>query len=92
MSAQISSVLTGAVAMASLVAALFFAKFWRRTGDAFFALFAAAFAIDGIARFLVGIVDFSSEAEPLAYLPRLLTFGLIVIAIVQKNLSGPMRK
>ena len=35
-----TSVLAGAVAALSLVAALFFLRFWSRTGDRFFQLFA----------------------------------------------------
>ena len=82
---HIASVLMGATAMTSLVAMLFFLKFWRHTRDSFFVLFAAAFGIDAIGRLTLGIIQVSNETEPIAYLPRLVTFGLIVIAIVQKN-------
>ncbi len=78
--------------MASAVAALFFVKFWRHTGDSFFLLFAAAFAIDAIGRLWLGIVQVSNEADPLVYLSRLVTFGLIVIAIIQKNRPNQDRK
>lgn len=78
-------VLMGAAAMASFVATLFFVKFWRHTRDPFFMLFAAAFGIDAAGRLTLGLVQISNEAEPAAYLPRLVTFGLIVIAIIQKN-------
>jgi hypothetical protein len=30
----------------------------------------------------------SDEAEPLFYLARLVTFGLIIVAIIQKNRPG----
>ena len=79
------TVLAGATAMASLVAALFFLKFWRRTGDSFFLLFAAAFAIDAAGRLLQAVVQVSDIAEPIYFLPRLVMFGLIVVAIVRKN-------
>jgi Family of unknown function (DUF5985) len=85
MQQHMASVLMGAVAMASLVATLFFVKFWRHTRDNFFLLFAAAFGIDAAGRLALGAVQISNETEPAAYLPRLVTFGLIVIAIVQKN-------
>ncbi len=39
MSQAAISVAMGAVAMASLVAALFFLRFWRQTHDTFFLLF-----------------------------------------------------
>lgn len=75
----------GAVAMASLIAALFFLRFWRQTRDSFFMLFSIAFALDAVTRVLLGVSHVSSEQEPFFYLSRLVTFGLIIIAIVQKN-------
>ena len=42
--------LMGAIAMASLVVALFFLRFWRKTGDRLFAIFALAFLLLGITR------------------------------------------
>lgn len=80
-----ASVLVGAVAMASFVAAMFFLRFWRQTRDSFFLLFAAAFGIDAAARFVLALSHVSAETEPLYYIPRLVMFGLIIIAIVQKN-------
>jgi Family of unknown function (DUF5985) len=88
---HVADVLAGAAAMASLAVALFFLKFWRRTRDSFFLLFAAAFAIDAMARFALGMVQVSDTAEPIYFLPRLVTFGLIVIAIVKKNAPGKSR-
>lgn len=78
-------VLTGAVAMSSAVAALFFAKFWRRTRDRFFLLFSLAFALDAMTRFSLGLVEIPDESQPYFYLARLVTFGLILLAIVDKN-------
>lgn len=85
MMSNTASALMGSVSLASLVVALFFLKFWRRTRDEFFLFFAAAFAIDALARFVIAVVPISSEAEATAYLPRLLTFGLILVAIIRKN-------
>ena len=85
MNATINSVLTGAVAMASFVAALFFLHFWRQTRDSFFVLFAIAFGIDAMSRFVLGLAHLSNEMEPFFYLPRLVTFALIIVAIVLKN-------
>ncbi|MGJ4912948.1 DUF5985 family protein [Bradyrhizobium sp. HKCCYLRH2060] len=83
--AHLGPVLGGSVATCSLVVALFFLKFWRRTGDRFFLLFSAAFAVDSASRFLLAAVAVSDTTEPMYYLPRLVTFGLILTAIVQKN-------
>jgi hypothetical protein len=77
--------LSGAVATLSLVAALFFLRFWTRTGDRFFLLFALAFAIDGLSRLVVASIHLSNETEPYSYLPRLVTFSLIITAVVLKN-------
>ena len=83
-----AAVLMGAVGMASFVATLFFLRFWRQTRDNFFLLFAAAFGIDAVTRFALGLTKVSAEAEPLIYLGRLMMFGLIIVAIIQKNRPG----
>jgi MFS-type transporter involved in bile tolerance (Atg22 family) len=81
-----NSVILGAIAMASMVAALFFLRFWRDTRDRFFLLFAIAFGgIEGLNRALLGLTAVSQEQEPFFYLVRLFTFGLILVAIVDKN-------
>jgi hypothetical protein len=85
MSANLGSVLMGAVAMASFVAMLFFLRFWRQTRDQFFLLFAVAFGLDAATRFVLGMSQLSDESEPFYYLARLITFGLIIVAIIQKN-------
>jgi len=79
--------LMGAVAMASFVAATFFLRFWRQTRDSFFLLFSLAFALDGVTRLALALSHISDETEPLYYSARLVTFGLIIIAIVLKNRS-----
>ena len=40
--------LWGAISMASLVAGLFFLRFWKDTGDRFFLFFAVSFLIEGV--------------------------------------------
>lgn len=81
----LNTALNGAVAMASLVATLFFLRFWRQTKDRFFLLFAAGFALDAITRFGLGLTHAFGELEPLFYVSRLITFGFIIAAIVDKN-------
>ena len=82
---DISPVLMGAVAMASFIAALFFLRYWRQTRDGFFLLFAIAFALDAATRLVLGFTRVSDETEPLFYVARLVSFGLILFAIIQKN-------
>ena len=77
--------------MASMVAALFFLRFWQDTRDRFFLLFAIAFAIEGLNRALLGLTVVSQEHEPFFYLVRLFAFGLILVAIVDKNRTGRSR-
>lgn len=85
MNETVNAVLSGSVAMASLVAALFFLRFWRQTRDSFFMLFSLAFAVDAVARFSPAVSHLSDESEPLYYLPRLVTFVLIIVAVIRKN-------
>jgi hypothetical protein len=83
-----NTLILGAIAMASSIAALFFLRFWRRTRDPLFIWFALAFAVDAITRVALGLGDAVSEQEPLIYLARLVTFALIVAAVIQKNRGG----
>jgi hypothetical protein len=71
--------------MASLIAGLLFARFWRRTNDRFFLFFAASFWVEGLNRFLMGAFPIASDEQPVFYLIRLGSFMLILVAIVQKN-------
>jgi Family of unknown function (DUF5985) len=87
MISNLAAVLSGAVAMASLAAALFFLKFWRRTSDTFFLLFSMAFAIDVVSRTAIGVTGDFNELDPEFYGLRLLTFALIIAAILIKNRS-----
>jgi hypothetical protein len=83
-----TSVLMGAVAMASFVATISFLRFWRQTRDGLFLLFAIAFGVDAVTRFVLGLVHPSDEAEPLFYMARFATFALIALGIVLKNRRG----
>jgi len=88
---HVADVLEGAAAMASLAVALFFFKFWRRTRDSLFLLFAAAFTIGAVGSVARSVVEVSDTAEPMYFLPRLVMFALIAIAIINKNAPGKDR-
>ena len=77
--------LAGASFLAAAAIALFFARFWRDTGDRFFALFALAFAIFAVNRLGLTVLDDESEARTFIYVARAAAFGLIILAIVEKN-------
>lgn len=80
--------LSGAMMMGCLVAALFFLRFWKRTRDRLFAMFAAAFAMMAVNRFILSALAEESEMRVPVYVARLLAFLLILSAIIDKNRSS----
>jgi hypothetical protein len=82
---MINAVLAGGIAVAALAAGLFFLRFWRSTRDRFFLFFAIAFWIEGAHRLALYQWLGQDEGSPYYYLPRLLAYGLIIAAIVDKN-------
>lgn len=76
---------SGVIAMGSLIAALYFARFWKETRDRLFAFFAFAFLILGVQRVLVVASNQPTEDLILLYGMRLLAFILILVAIIDKN-------
>jgi hypothetical protein len=82
----------GMITMGYVVAGLFFAKFWRRSRDPLFAIFAVAFWLLALNQAIVAAIDAPREEQSWAYLLRLAAFILIIVAIVYKNAanrSGP---
>lgn len=77
--------LSGAVTFLSLVAGLFFLRFWKRTRDGLFLAFGWAFFLLGLAQGLLSLTAVPDEDRSLLYLFRLAAFGLILVAIVRKN-------
>ena len=80
-----SDLITGAIAMASFVIALFFLRFWRRSSDRLFAFFAVAFAIMGLSRLTLTLMALPDEAQLAIRLLRVLSFVIILWAIIDKN-------
>ena len=83
-----NQLLLGAIAMASVTIGLFFLRFWKKTRDRFFLFFAVAFLLEGINRVILGLNQDSTEFEPIIYSVRLISFLLILIAIIDKNMVG----
>lgn len=77
--------LTGSIAACSLVAGLFFLRFWLHTRDRFFIFFALSFWIEAANRVAMMALASPTEDAPAHYLVRLVAYGLIVAAIVDKN-------
>jgi hypothetical protein len=77
---------SGAITMGYLVAGLFFLRFWVRTRDALFVVFACAFVLLAINQGLLVFSGVPREEQSWIYLLRLAAFTLIILAIVHKNL------
>ncbi|NML45401.1 hypothetical protein HHL11_16730 [Ramlibacter sp. G-1-2-2] len=75
----------GAIAVGWLLAGLFFFRFWRQTRDRFFLWFALSFWIEAADRIALGLRIGVSEDDALIYVFRLISYGLIILAIWQKN-------
>jgi hypothetical protein len=77
--------LSGMLLMGCFIAALFFFRFWRRTGDRFFFIFTMAWLLLGGERLGLAIINAPEEPRVGMYFVRLAGFLLILIAIIDKN-------
>jgi hypothetical protein len=77
--------LSGAVALAFLVCALFFLRFWRRTRDGLFLSFALAFLLLGIGQTVLALGNIPTEERGSLYLIRLVAFLVILVGIYRTN-------
>ncbi len=80
-----AQMMLGAIAAGFVFAGLFFFRFWRRTHDRFFLLFAASFWLEAAERVALVLLDHADQQEPLFFVVRLVAYGLILAAIWQKN-------
>ena len=81
-----SQVVMGALAMGFGVAGLFFLRFWRETRDRLFGFFALAFFILAASRLWFAVFEPRDVHGDYLYWVRLLAFGMILLAILDKNL------
>ena len=79
--------LSGAVTLGFFVAAMFFLRFWRRTHDRLFLAFAAAFVLLALNQALAAFLGAGDELTPYTFILRVLGFVLILLAIIDKNVS-----
>ncbi len=77
----------GLLVMGCAIAGLFFLRFWRKTRDRLFAIFAVAFWLLGFNWLALAFIQ-QDEVRTILYCVRLLAFVLILIAILDKNRSG----
>ncbi len=82
---MIEGLLLGIIVACALVASAFFLKFWRQTRDQLFLGFGAAFLIEGLNRTVFLFLERPNEGDPLVYTVRVLSYLLILAAIINKN-------
>lgn len=82
---SLASAVTGAIIMGYAIATLFFLKFWRRTGDALFLAFAAAFLLLAATPFLTLTLAIPREEQSPFYLIRATAFVILIVAIILKS-------
>jgi 4-hydroxybenzoate polyprenyltransferase len=84
-----SEFLQGATFLGSLAVALFFLRFWQRTREPLFAVFALAFTVFSANRVALVVLDESDEGRRLlVYASRALVFAMIAGAVLHQNLRG----
>lgn len=82
-----SYLMLGAIAMGTFVAGLLFLRHWRDGRDRFFLLFALSFFVETINRVALAATPRPDEGSPWFYGIRLVAYGLILLAILDKNLQ-----
>jgi hypothetical protein len=80
--------LAGALVFSYLVAGAHFMRFWRRTRDRLFIHFALAFWLFALDQLATSIPHVVNQTDGYEYLLRVLGFVLIIVAIVEKNVSA----
>ncbi|MGI8905899.1 MAG: DUF5985 family protein [Candidatus Sumerlaeaceae bacterium] len=85
MSLQLAEFLQGAMCMGSVIAGLFFLRFWRDTADRLFVFFAAAFLMEAVSRAVLALGADPREGDPQLYLLRCVAYGMILVGIIDKN-------
>lgn len=75
----------GVIVTLSLIVALYFFKFWKRSKDSLFLAFGIAFFIEGVNRTAYLFLERPNDSMPVIYMVRLIAFLLILGAIIKKN-------
>jgi Family of unknown function (DUF5985) len=83
--------LSGALSLAYLLAAIYFYRFWRRTGDRLFRHFAVAFCLFTLNQIVISTPVIRIATGGYEYLFRVMGFIWILVAIAEKNVL-PSRK
>lgn len=82
---MIEGFLLGVIVTGSATASAFFLRFWRKTRDPLFLAFALAFGIEAGNRLAFFWLDNPKEGAAGIYIVRLISYLVILFAIVNKN-------
>ena len=79
----------GALVAGCAIIGAFFMRFWTRTRDRLFAVFALAFWLLGLNWLLLAFTQRDETRDALLYLVRLVAFVVILLGILDKNRARP---
>ena len=82
---MIEGFLLGVVVTGTATASAFFMRFWLKTRDPLFLAFSASFLIEAGNRLAFLWLEHPNEGAASIYLVRLVSYLLILVAIVNKN-------
>ena len=80
-----NQLLLGGIAVSCFAVGLFFLRYWRSSRDRFFLFLMLSFWIEALNRVHMAVGQSSNEDLPIHYVVRLVSYGLILIAILDKN-------
>jgi hypothetical protein len=78
--------ITGMITMGFIIGGVFFLRFWVKTRDSLFGVFALAFWLLALNQGLPLLYGTQREEQSWIYLLRVAGFSLIILSIVQKNM------
>lgn len=79
--------ISGMVTMGFVIGGVFFLRFWVKTRESLFGVFALAFWLLALNQGLPLLYGFQREEQSWVYLLRVAGFSLIILSIVQKNMG-----
>jgi uncharacterized protein DUF5985 len=82
----------GMVTMGFIFAGLFFLRFWRRTKESLFVIFALASWLLALNQVFLAAAWHENPLLGWEFLPSLGAFGLLMLAILIKNFGGTDRR
>jgi hypothetical protein len=86
--AQAIAFMAGVISVGFLIVGCFFLRFWIRTHDVLFLIFAAAFALLSLNQAIPVLFGIPREEQGGVYLLRAGAFALIIVGILMKNAGG----